>query len=144
MNTGIFYIIFFVIVILFSLYILGFFNNSKKNISVSENKTSSSFSNEKNVSVSNNKTSGNKFLKDFGIGLGIGLVLLLFVGLVLNNNDNTSSNFNTEPDTNNIKTFEREKLIHRCGREWDGERDETYGVFGDYCCVRCYADFYPN
>ena len=36
------------------------------------------------------------------------------------------------------------KMTHRCGRTWDGERDEKYGVYGDYCCERCYVDFYPN
>lgn len=34
--------------------------------------------------------------------------------------------------------------IHRCGRTWNGYRDRTYGMYGDYCCMACYADYYPN
>lgn len=39
---------------------------------------------------------------------------------------------------------EKTKMTHRCGRTWDGERDKTYGAYGDYCCEKCYADLYPH
>jgi len=72
---------------------------------------------------------------------------IIIVIVFFKNNSNSSSNSTTTEVNNNLETFEnnrKQAIIHRCGREWFGERDETYGIYGDYCCLRCYADFYPN
>ena len=125
MNTSaIIYTVFFSVIVLLSLFVLGFFHKLKKYISI-------------NISVSNSKT-----IRNFSIGL----ISFLLIGFLINNKNNSSSNTTTRED-NNLETFEnnrKQAMIHRCGREWNGERDETYGIYGDYCCLRCYADFYPN
>jgi hypothetical protein len=125
MNTSaIIYSVFFSVIILLSLFVLGFFHKLKKYISI-------------NLSASNSK-----IIQNFSIGL----ISLFLIGFLINNKNNSSSNTTTRED-NNLETFEnnrKQAMIHRCGREWNGERDETYGIYGDYCCLRCYADFYPN
>jgi len=63
----------------------------------------------------------------------LGSFILIGCGGTSNNKSNNSST-----------TGSSNKMKHRCGRTWNGERDKTYGVYGDYCCERCYVDFYPN
>jgi len=62
--------------------------------------------------------------------------------IILSCKENTSnkSNSNLNTSDHNDKT----EMIHRCGRTWNGDRDATYGVYGDYCSLRCYGDLYPN
>jgi hypothetical protein len=46
--------------------------------------------------------------------------------------------------SNHSGSSRKVNMTHRCGRTWNGERDRTYGIYGDYCCELCYVDFYPN
>ncbi len=77
-NNAIFYSVFFLIVILFSLYSLGFFNNLKKYISV------------------NPSDSNNKFIRNLVFGFIISFVIIFLVM----NQTNSSSNSTTSPPTN--------------------------------------------
>ena len=70
-----------------------------------------------------------------------GVILLAsFILIGCGGNSSNKSNNNSSTTSGSNKT----KMTHRCGRTWNGERDKTYGVYGDYCCERCYVDFYPN
>jgi len=70
-----------------------------------------------------------------------GVILLAsFIFIGCGGNSTNKSYNDSSTSGGSIKT----KMTHRCGRTWDGERDEKYGAYGDYCCERCYVDFYPN
>jgi hypothetical protein len=77
-TTAIIYIVFFSVIILLSLFVLGFFHKLKKYISI-------------NISASNGKT-----IRIFLIGL----ISLFLIGFLINNKNNSSSN-STTPDLNN-------------------------------------------
>jgi hypothetical protein len=68
------------------------------------------------------------------------ILLASFILIGCGGNSSNKSNNNSNTSSGSNKT----KMTHRCGRTWNGERDKTYGVYGDYCCERCYVDFYPN
>ncbi len=80
----------------------------------------------------------------FGVIL---LTLFILVGCGGNTSNKSNNNSSTSGSSNNSSTSgssNKTKMTHRCGRTWNGERDKTYGVYGDYCCELCYVDFYPN
>ena len=68
------------------------------------------------------------------------VVFFLFLALSSKNKSDNKPN-NTYNETDDIQEIE---MTHRCGRTWDGKLDSTYGIYGDYCSERCYADLYPN
>jgi hypothetical protein len=102
MNTSaIIYTVFFSVIILLSLYVLGFFHTLKKYISI-------------NLSASNSK-----IIRNFSIGL----ISFLLIGFLINNKNNSSSN-STTPDINNapIKT---ETSLSECLRLYGNSPDMT-------------------
>ena len=102
MNTSaIIYTVFFSVIILLSLFVLGFFHTLKKYISI-------------NLSASNSK-----IIRNFSIGL----ISFLLIGFLINNKNNSSSN-STTPDINNapIKT---ETSLSECLRLYGNSPDMT-------------------
>ena len=102
MNTSaIIYTVFFSVIILLSLYVLGFFHTLKKYISI-------------NLSASNSK-----IIRNFSIGL----ISFLLIGFLINNKNNSSSN-STTPDINNapIKT---DPSLSECLRLYGNSPDMT-------------------
>lgn len=76
----------------------------------------------------------------------IGLVLLLTVIGSLMDNKNKQSNSTKSYENSSWKSSNSnspQTTTHRCGRQWD-EKKYAGGTYGNYCCLECYADFYPN
>ena len=69
-------------------------------------------------------------------------VVLLVSFIVIGCREKPSSKSNNNSNTS--VSSEKTQMSHRCGRTWNGEPDKTYGIYGDYCSERCYADLYPN
>lgn len=67
-------------------------------------------------------------------------IIVSFIIISCKENMSNKSNNNLNTSEYNDKT----EMIHRCGRTWNGERDITYGAYGNYCSERCYADLYSN
>lgn len=70
------------------------------------------------------------------------LGLFLIANIAGKNRENASNRSNNNSNTS-VGT-EKTEMIHRCGRTWNGKPDKTYGIYGNYCSERCYADLYPN
>ena len=100
-TTAIIYIVFFSVIILLSLYILGFFHKLKKYISI------------------NLTANDSKIIRNFSIGL----ISFIMIGFLINNKNNSSSN-STTPDINNapIKT---EASLSECLRLYGNSPDMT-------------------
>ena len=125
-TTGILYTIFFSVIVIVSLYVLGFFHNMKK------------------YSLLNQSNFSKNLVRNL---LVVIILFVLIILLIFKNKHSSNSNLIEFTNVKKPETFESERkpiMIHRCGREWNGKRDETYGVYGDYCCLYCYADLYPN
>lgn len=74
-----------------------------------------------------------------------GVITALIIANSGNNNSESSSGSNiSSSSSSSSSSSKKTEMTHRCGRTWNGDRDKTYGIYGDYCCERCYADFYPN
>lgn len=71
------------------------------------------------------------------------LGLMLYSTFILTGCEN---NANNEPkkESSTPDRIEKSEMIHRCGRKWSGEKDQTYGAYGDYCCEACYIEFYSS
>jgi len=74
------------------------------------------------------------------------IALLIVINANNNKNDKKSSSSKSESNYNSNPSGSSNdrKMTHRCGRTYNGKLDRTYGAYGDYCCERCYVDFYPN
>ena len=89
-----------------------------------------------------NTTSDSKNEKPLYKKWWVWLILFVILGQIFKNNDKAGSSRSNS--TQSSGSSSEVEMTHRCGRKWDGERDKTYGVYGNYCCERCYVDFYPN
>ena len=69
------------------------------------------------------------------------VIILTSTLFVCCNNNSSNNSYDQSSSSYNVKKTE---LTHRCGETWNGKRDETYGVYGDYCSERCYLFLYPN
>lgn len=68
-----------------------------------------------------------------------GIILLMIIGALTDDKPKKSYSKNSSSSRSN-----NNQMTHRCGRTFSGKIDKNYEVYGDYCCLNCYADLYPN
>jgi hypothetical protein len=101
-STSIFYLLFFLLVIFLSLYVLGVFHNLKKNISI------------------NQSDSNNKFIRNLVIGFVVSFTIIILV----NNKTNSYSNSAPIPELKKTQ-IETKPSLSECLRLYGNSPDMT-------------------